>query len=310
MHAAAAIHLVDLLRDTLSEPAEPWEVPAADEDVQAHSRLGRAGYADIPMDLASPGVPNGAVADLEAVVGRLTPGRLIVVPRTPRSAGRGGWVVTPASVVGLGADAVALWVDRAGPRVVARIPYAEVAAVSDLTVLLYGRVEIVGPEGSIVLRYNTVGRPSVRAALRAIREAFPEVAMLRGAPAGPDAGTLPYKWARMLEIGDLRPDGPGPRILAAGTLDSKKPLPRTGVAVADAREVAIATQPDKNVGIGTLGVDLVSLPMHGCGPSSPRVTASRPSSRPAAARSACGCPPTGPWRWRPRRRLGPSLAGG
>ncbi|MHB8961182.1 MAG: hypothetical protein ACYDAN_16345, partial [Candidatus Limnocylindrales bacterium] len=105
-----------------------------------------------------------------------------------------------------------------------------------------------------------VGRPCVRAALRAIREAFTAVATLPAAPAAPNPGTLPYKWARLLETGDLRPDGPGPRILAAGTLEAKRPLPRTGVAVADAREVAIATQPDQRVGIGTLGVDLVSLP--------------------------------------------------
>ncbi|MHB8959876.1 MAG: hypothetical protein ACYDAN_09645, partial [Candidatus Limnocylindrales bacterium] len=150
MRMPDASHVVDLLRDTVSEPAEPWEAPADDRDVEAHRRLGRAGYADIPQSLASPGVPDGAVAELAASVGDLVPGRVITIPRTPRNAGRGGWVVTPASVVGLGADAVALWVDGAGQRVVARMPYEEVAAVSDLTVLLYGRVEIVGPEGSIV----------------------------------------------------------------------------------------------------------------------------------------------------------------
>jgi hypothetical protein len=268
MYAPVA-RLVDLQHDTLSEPAEPWEPLATKRDLDACSTLGRVAYAEIPRDLGDTELPTSAVAELEASVGALQPGRVILLPRTPRVTGRREWAMTPACVLGIGEDAVALWADRAGDRIVARIPYGEIAGVADLTVLLFGRLEIVGPATSIVMRYNMVGRPEIREALRAIRERFEPAPPLPGAPSGPSPGELPHKWMALLRSGDLRNVDGTDRITAAGTLVASKPLPRIGVAVASPREVMVATEP-ATPGVGGYGVDLVTMPtssIRGLGPA-------------------------------------------
>ena len=256
---APSARRVSLQHDSLSEPAETWEPPATKRDLDACSTLGRAAYALIPRSLDAVELPDGAVAELAASVGSLQPGRVILLPRTPRATGKKTWAITPSCVLGIGQDAVALWADRADERIVARIRYDEIAAVADLTVLLFGRLEIVGPETSIVMRYNMVGRPEIRAALRTVRERFSPGAALAGAPGGPQPDELPHKWMGLLRSGDLCNVDGAARITAAGLLTSARPAARTGVAVASAREVIVATEPD-TPGVGGYGVDLVTMP--------------------------------------------------
>ena len=56
------------------------------------------------------------------------------------------------------------------------LPLAGVVAVLDRSVLLHGRLELVGPEPSIIVRYNTVGRPELRELLLPVRTSSQPVA--------------------------------------------------------------------------------------------------------------------------------------
>ena len=69
-------------------------------------------------------------------------------------------MLAPTEVVAIGRDRIAIWIDDpAGARILAVIPFTDIVAVLDRSILLYGRLEMVGPEASIVVRYNTVGQP-------------------------------------------------------------------------------------------------------------------------------------------------------
>ena len=115
------------------------------------------------------------MAALRPVVGDVPLEHVFVIPRAARTVGieRAEWVVAPTEVVAIGEDRMAIWVDDpAGPRVRAVIPFRDVVAVLDRSILLYGRLEIIGPETSIVVRYNTVGQPELRALLLPIRRSL------------------------------------------------------------------------------------------------------------------------------------------
>ena len=260
LHPPVAMRVIDLARSGLNDPADPWETPGTEADLRAYGSMRRAAYAFIPADFASPELPEGAVDTLAAAVGPLTPGSVILLPQTPRSIGPKDWVVTPACVLGIGADALALWV--AGPHggIAARIPFAEVVAVIDLTVLLFGRLEIVGPEGSIVLRYNTVGRAEIRAALEVVRRSWASGAAVRGAPAGPSPDALPHKWMALLRSGEVAPRDTEPRLVAAGDVANPRASRRNGLAVLCRTEFTTVTEPDLAAGLGGYGMDLVAIP--------------------------------------------------
>lgn len=261
MHApAAASRIVDLNRTGLVDPAEPWELPGTAEDLATYSSMRRAAYAFLPADLGSPELPAGAVHALDLSVGPLSPGSVILLPRTPRSTGPKDWVVTPACVLGLGADALAMWVGDPVGGILVRMPYADIAAIVDLTVLLFGRLEIVGPGGSIVLRYNTVGRTEIRAALLAIRRSWVTPGSLPVREAGPRPEALPHKWMAMLRSADMLPSGPEPRVTAAGAMSGQRASRRNGVATLTSGELLVVTEPDTDGGVGAWGTDLVAMP--------------------------------------------------
>jgi hypothetical protein len=258
--------VVDTTHDELFEPAEPWEVPGNEEDLRRYTARRLGAYVQRPRDASE--LPAGALADLEAVLGPLELGDVVLLPRTPRPTGVGElrWVVTPTSVLGVGERAVALWVDEPAARVVARLPFDEVAAVIDRTILLLGRLEIVGRTTSIVLRYNTVGREVVREALGELRRSFWPPTGLPSEPTGVRRETLPFKWRTLLGSADILVSGPERLIVAAGALTDPRAWSRNGVAALSATELLIATEPTGDSRRANYGVDLVMVPrsrLHG-----------------------------------------------
>lgn len=239
------------------DPAEPWEGPGNEEDLRAYTARRLASYAHRPRSPQD--VPPGALEALTSVLGHLAGEDLVILPRTPRVVGgRNTWVVTPASALGVGDRAMALWVDGPGAGVVAVIAFDEIAAIVDRTILLLGRLEVIGAGRSIVVRYNTVGRHLVRNALAEARRAF-------WPPGLPPAATglrpehLPHKWMALLHSSDILPHGPDGLLIAAGALDDAR-VPRIGVAALSSTELLIATEPMTVGESGHYGVDLVVLP--------------------------------------------------
>jgi hypothetical protein len=252
------IRVLDLHRYELSDPAVEWETPGVEADLRTYASLRRAAYPLLPTKL-SEDMPEDSLAALEAAVGTVRPGDVVVVPRTPRPVPGGGWVVTPTSVLGIGADDVALWIGEPTSRVVTTIPMADVAAVFDLTILLYGRLEIVGPEASIVMRYNTVGREEMRAMTLAIRRTFAPAARGQGA-GGPIPDELPHKWMAVLKSREALPRGHEPRWIVVGEMGDPDSAKRDGIATMSATELLVAVEPELAGGVGLYGTDLIAVP--------------------------------------------------
>ncbi len=148
-------------RDQL-DPSEPWETPATEADIKELSTRRFERLPHRPMNSSE--VPAGALDALRPVVGDVGLHQLFVIPRAARVAGtdRAAWVLSPTEVLAVGADRLAVWLnDPAGARIRANLPISEIVAVLDRTVLLHGRLELVSRDTSIVIRYNTVGRPEI-----------------------------------------------------------------------------------------------------------------------------------------------------
>jgi hypothetical protein len=257
----AQVRVLDVTRDDLNEPPDAWEIPGTEADLRDFTRRRLSAYARRPDSFDD--LPEGALSELRDAAGALGLEDMVLVPRSPRMTGPGpnAWALTPTSVLAVGDAAVALWVEAPGrPGIVARIALGDVAACIDRTILLYGRLEIAGPDGSIVLRYNTVGRDQVRALLLGVRRSYwpPAPPPLPGIGANPEA--LPYKWRVLLGSTDTWPRGPEPRVVAAGDLVSSKAAVRRGVAVLGSTELLVATEPVARQGQAAYGVDLVAVP--------------------------------------------------
>jgi hypothetical protein len=244
--------------DAAIDPPEPWEGRGNEADLHAYTARRLAAYAHRPRSPRD--VPVGALEALTAAIGHLDGDDLIVIPRTPRPVGTGPnlWVVTPTSVLAVGERALALWVDVPGPGIVAVIPFDEIAAMVDRTILLLGRLEITGSGGTIVIRYNTVGRELMRTALVEVRRSFWPPS-LPADPAGVRPEQLPHKWMALLRSPDMLPNGDDRLLAAAGALDDPRQL-HDGIAALSATELLIATEPASADGPGHYGVDLVVVP--------------------------------------------------
>lgn len=247
-------------RETL-DPAESWELPATLADLEELSTKRFERLPHRPASLAE--IPPGAVAALGPVVGEMPMEHVFVIPRAARSvgAGRADWVLAPTEVVAIGRDRIAIWIDDpAGARVRAVIPFADIVAVLDRSILLYGRLEIIGPGASIVVRYNTVGQPELRGLLLPLRRSFEPVATPVPEASGRDPGSMPHKWMAVLHSSDVRIRGREPMLVAAGDLDNPMPQLHNGVAVLTPAELVIATDPTPDAQAAQYGVDLLIVP--------------------------------------------------
>ena len=207
-------------------------------------------------------VPATAVDDLHAVIGEPVPELIFVLPASVRTIDLSGkaWVATPDRVLGVGADSIALWVDDGSrPGIRAATPFTEVLAVMDLTILLYGRLEIVGENGSFVVRYNAVNRPDLRDILLQLRRSYPEV-FAPGHASAAGRWILPLKWLNVVRSADVQTRGDEAIEIVAGGLAADRPRPFSGVAVATGRELIFATEPTPGEKQATYGVDLVAIP--------------------------------------------------
>lgn len=258
--ARAGERAIDATGHRQTDPPDAWERPLDRRLLPSLQGEGMRGHPYRPVTLRD--VPPAAVADLRSAVGEPVAERLFVLPSSRRTIDLGGnaWVTTPTRVIGVGGDAIALWVDDGmSPGVRARIPFDEVLAVMDLNVLLLGRLEIVGERGSFVVRYNAVNRPDLRDMLLPLRRSnavasgtMPQTSLV--------SRDLPYKWLNVVQSTDVQPAGYEDVALVAGGVDGPKPRAGGGVAVMTSRELVIATDPTPYSKEATYGVDVVAVP--------------------------------------------------
>jgi hypothetical protein len=242
------------------DPAEPWETPATEADIKELSTRRFERLPHRPMNIRE--VPAGALDALRSVVGEVGLHQLFVIPRVARVAGtdQAGWVLSPTEVLAVGAERLAVWLnDPAGPRIRADLPLSEVVAMLDRTVLLHGRLELISRDTSVVVRYNTVGRPEIRALLQPIRAAAMPGNTTLPAGTGRDAASLPHKWMALIRSTEVGQQDES-MVVAAGDLGNDAPLLHNGVAVLTARELVVATDPTPDVHMAPYGFDLAVVP--------------------------------------------------
>jgi hypothetical protein len=257
---SAPLRVVTASRREDRDPPEPWESPASEADLAELSTRRFERLPHRPASLAE--VPPGALDDLRRDVGDLDLEQLFVIPRSSRTIGaaRADWVLTPTEVIAVGSEAIGVWIDDAGgPRVRAVLPLTGVVAVLDRSVLLHGRLELVGPEPSIVVRYNTVGRPELRELLLPVRTSSQPAATALPEGLGQDPATLPHKWMALLRSTEVLPAGPDRLVVAAGDPWNIRPQLHDGVAVLSSRELLVATDPTSDAQMAHYGVDLLAV---------------------------------------------------
>lgn len=224
-------------------------------------------------------VPIAARPALADVSPGLAADRLFVVPPglMPRRAFWQPRRRTPAMVLAFAEDAVVLWSEDEGGATLETLPIGDVLAVDDRTVLLYGRLRVIGRRGSIVVQYNAAARDDLRDNVLWLRrriagEQMPAADAFvwrssRGASPSPVG--LPYKWSYMLAHSpNLRLDPGEPAAVAAGDVFEIGDVPRrgrtkaapSGLALLGSRELVIAAEPAEHLEIDRYGVDLIAVP--------------------------------------------------
>lgn len=257
----APVRVVDATMVSAGDPPESWELPATAADTEDTRDRSFERLPHRPASAAE--VPGSAWDDLRRAIGEIALEQLFVIPRAPRPVGahRTAWVVTPTQVVAVGNGLVAVWTDEVtGPRIRAQVPFDDVAAIMDRNILLYGRLELVLADGSIVVRYNAVGRPELRELLLPVRRAFGQADADLPAGAGTRAADLPHKWMAVVHSTEMQPHGPDRLVVAAGELGDPTPRPHNGVAVLTSRELLVATEPSADIALAQYGVDLLAVP--------------------------------------------------
>jgi hypothetical protein len=144
-------------------------------------------------------VPLGALAALAASCQADRPERLLVLPAAARVTDLGGgWVSTPTQVLGLGRQALGLWVVAPPePAVRARVPLADLVAIDDARVLApfsCSRLSFLACDQRISMRYDPAAHWAVAEVLQELRRALAGPPLPVPPLPPPLELDLPYKW--------------------------------------------------------------------------------------------------------------------
>jgi hypothetical protein len=179
------------------DSAEKWEIRFTEAEGGSYFRTERASHPYTPRREAD--IPAGAKDALHEVCGIHDLGQVFIIPWAVRSTGQlAQKVISPNSVLALGDRAVGLWTEKPLPGVKITIPLEKVAAIEDVTILLYGRLSFVPFGDRLTIRYNTVARQEMEPALLALRSRLAGVA-LPLPDAEQDQEEPPFKWKVLLE---------------------------------------------------------------------------------------------------------------
>ena len=174
------------------DPPEKWELMFTEREGGSYFRGSYASHPYSPKEAEE--VPAGALGSLEETCGLEDLRQVFIIPWAVRFTGGGAHkVISPNSVLALGARAVALWTEKPEPGVRIVIPLEGLSAIEDITILLYGRLSFIPFRERLTIRYNTVSRPALEPALLRLRKRLAGAA--RPVP-GTEAGEteLTFKW--------------------------------------------------------------------------------------------------------------------
>jgi hypothetical protein len=223
------------------DPPEPWEPWLSRAEIR---RLVRDNIAGRPFRPRGPDdVPPGAVEALAHECGAQELDQLFVIPSSPRLVGDGRrWVETPTQVLGFGDHGVGLWVDAApAPGVHRVIPHADLAAIVDERILLYGRLSFLAGDQALRVRYNTVSRWQLRPALASLRRS---VATQPGPVPDVEPPKLTHKWRVITDSETVRPAaGEKVAVFFGSHRTHRRRRPRPALLAVTSRELIVVRQP-------------------------------------------------------------------
>jgi len=180
----------------LPDQAEKWEIRFTEAEGGSYFRSERASHPYTPRQEVD--IPSGAKEALDRVCGVRHLEQIFIIPWAVRSTGMlAQKVISPNSVLALGDHAVGLWTEKPEPGVKITIPLEMVAAIEDVTILLYGRLSFVPFGDRLTIRYNTVARREMEPALLAFRKRLAGSAHPLP-PVEPDVVAPPFKWTVIL----------------------------------------------------------------------------------------------------------------
>ena len=239
------------------DPAEPWEMPYTPAEGGSFFRARRASIPYTPRRAED--IPAGCLESLREVCGIRVLGQVLVIPRAVRSTGwRGELVIAPNSVLALGDRAVGLWTEKPEPGIRAAIQLADLAAIEDMIVLLYGRLSFVSASARLTVRYNTVARQEMEPALLELRRrlAGPQ----QDVPVEAAGRELPFKWKVLVSDPRVRLVEGSPVVFSFASVPGRSRRdPSNGQLVAlNPFELVYLREPFESS--GRYGVDSVVVP--------------------------------------------------
>jgi hypothetical protein len=190
-------------------------------------------------------IPSGALESLGQTCGIEGLHQVFVIPWAVRSVDfTGRKIITPDSVLALGTRAVGLWTAKPEPGIKAAIPVAELAAIEDIAVLLYGRLSFLSRDGRVTIRYNTVARRALEPALLELRKRL-------SGPAQPIPreeerwASLPLKWINIVKssLARLQEDASVAFRFAEAPRKSRRDEKRAHMLVLNPRELVYIRDP-------------------------------------------------------------------
>ena len=187
-----------------SDPAESWELLFSEKEGGSYFRGTYTSHPYTPK--REQDMPCGAWEALRGTCGLEDLHQVFIIPWAVRSIGLGNRkVISPNSVLAIGGRAVALWTEKPQPGIKITIPLEEVAAIEDVTILLYGRLSFVPFGQQLTIRYNTVARRALEPALLELRRKLAGPALQ--VPREDDrAADLPFKWYNLIRAAQVRMD--------------------------------------------------------------------------------------------------------
>jgi hypothetical protein len=184
------------------DPAESWELVFSEREGGSWFRANSTSHPYTPR--RGEDIPPGAWGPLKDACGLDGLHQVFIIPWAVRSIGLGNRkVISPNSVLAIGTRAVALWTEKPQPGIRIIIPLAEVAAIEDVTILLFGRLSFVPFGQQLTIRYNTVARRALEPALLQLRRRLSGPAL----PIPPEvdrAAALPFKWHNLIRTAQVR----------------------------------------------------------------------------------------------------------
>jgi hypothetical protein len=203
------MELRDLVaRRRARDPAESWELLFSEKEGGSYFRGTYTSHPYTPR--AEEDLARGAWDALQETCGLEGLHQVFIIPWAVRSIGLGNRkVISPNSVLAIGGRAVALWTEKPQPGIKITIPLDTIAAIEDVTILLYGRLSFVPFGQQLTIRYNTVARRALEPALLGLRKKLSGPA-LRIPQEQEHAVDLPFKWHNLIQSAQVRVDESAP----------------------------------------------------------------------------------------------------